>query len=439
MNRPTRMVLAACVTSLLLLGTGAVTASAGPAVKCGQVITSNTKLTKNVGPCAGNGIVVKRSNITLNLNGFKVYASNGPEETVGILLPGVRSTTVKNGTVQGFDAGIALMGGSKNTITGIAARDNINDNIASDNPDNECTYGDGITATNSDGNRIRKNSLIHNGPFSGISLVEDSDNNLVKQNVVTNNNVPNEDAAPGIQGNGECGSPFSRPVQDIGIRVEGPGANDNTVEKNRVINSAIGGITIHGYQFNPPPSPGGTQRPPDSPNTGNLISKNYVADTGKETYKVDPLADGIGVLRQGPGGVVGVSQDNTIAKNTVVNSFRHGIFLGDPRCGLVGPPGQRVQSCQPGPFGGTTVTKNVVQDSLFDGIRVAGPATSPGSEGSPGSINNTLSRNTADHNGEHDGHDDNAGCDNNAWLKNKFDFVNQQCVDSRATVGSPSP
>jgi len=433
MKHPTRKVLVAGVTSSLMLGTGAVTASAAApaAVSCGQAITSNTKLTSNVGPCAGDGLVVQADNVTLNLNGFKVYGANGPEETNGIRLQTVTGVTVKNGTVTGFDAGVNIMGGSGNALTGLAVHDNINDNITTDNPDEDCAFGDGITTTDSDGNLIRNNSVIHNGPFSGISLVGDSDGNLVNRNEVTDNNVRNYaipitiDPDTNRPVTGGCGSPFSRPIQDIGIRIEGPGANANQVERNSVSNSAIGGITIHGYVYNPQAPPGQTPPPPDNPNTDNVVSRNYVADTGMETHMDDPLADGIGVLSQGPASIVGASQNNTIERNTVVRSYRDGISLG--------------RASQPGPIGGNTVTRNTVQDSLRDGIRV-NCSGRPGSPPMPPcAINNTLTRNQAHGSGEYDGRDNNPNCDNNTWYRNVFDFVNQACVDFDATVGTAPP
>lgn len=398
-------------------------------VHCGDVITHDTKLNRPLGPCSGNGLVVRGKGVTLNLGGYSIRAANGPEETVGILLDGAKRAVVKNGTVRGFDAGVNVDGGSRNTVKGIIARNNINDNVAPADPDNptpeeECNFGDGITVTDSDDNSIRHNHVRGNGPYSGISLVGDSDENTVKKNTVANNNVPNEDAAPGDQGNGFCGAHFSRPIQDIGIRVEGPGANGNQVIKNDVRNSAIGGITIHGYVYNPQAPPGMPTPPPDNPNTDNVVRGNYVADTGKETVARDPLADGIGVLRQGPAAVVGVSEDNAIVNNTVVRSMRHGIFLG--------------RQTQPGPLDGNTVSRNDVSGSLLDGIFVQGPRPpTPTQPAAPGSVNNDITRNRAHGNGEHDGHDGNADCDNNVWFENVFDWVNQSCVSATAGVRPP--
>ncbi len=411
------------ITPVLALGGARAMSSPASAaiLNCGDVITSSVTLSGPVGPCAGNGLVITASNITVNLAGHTVSAANGPAETVGITLDNTTKVFLKGGTVTGFDAGVNIDGGSGNLVRNIIARNNVNDNISPADPDNplpqeECLFGDGITVTDSSNNYIADNRAIANGPFSGISLVGNSDTNTVINNVVYDNNIPNEDAAPGIQGNGFCGAPFARPIQDVGIRVEGPGADANQVVSNDVRNSAIGGITIHGYVYAPPM--GG---PPEQQNTGNVIRANYVADTGKTTYTVDATADGISVLRQGPARIVGVSQGNTIQDNNVVRSFRDGISLGNQTALSRGVP-----VTQPGPLTGNTVNHNNVIDSLRDGIRVR-----------DGSVNNTITSNTARNNAEHDGHDANVNCDNNRWSGNAFTWVNQACVAPAALVRAP--
>jgi parallel beta-helix repeat protein len=405
--RPRRLLIAGLpiVAAGAALAMSSPAASAGSPIKCGSVITQNTTLTSDIGPCSGNGLVVAASAVTLNLGGYTVTGRNGSAETSGVLMDHVTGSTVRNGTVTGFDAGVNVDGGSGNTVTAITAHDNINDNTGSQSKTHGCELGDGITTNSSDANTITANSAVHNGPYSGISLLEDSDNNTVSNNTVLDNNVPNFTKGGGL---GNCGAPFSRPIQDIGIRIEGPGADNNVVRSNRVVNSAIGGITIHGYVFCPP-LPGGGCGPSQDQNTANLIQLNYVADTGKDTYVQDSLADGIGVLRQGPGNVVGVSQGNTIANNTVVRSFHDGIFLGNPT--------------QPGTTAGSVVVGNTITDSLFDGIRVP-----------RGSVNNTIDSNTATSSGDVDGRDDNSACDNNLWTNNLFNYVNQACVSATAVI-----
>ena len=406
-------------------------------VECGDVITTDTTLDSDLGPCPGDGLIVRADNITLDLNGHRIFAANGPEETAGVRLGMVSGVTVKNGTVEGFDAGVAIFGGGGNTVTGINAINNVNDmlepfvfqpgagvleqpDVVSGEATPEewlslmlCDMGDGIFVFNSDENTIEKNTVVGNGPYSGISLVDDSDSNVVAKNDVLDNNILNEttqntpsgpNEGPGLCGATLPGAPGmqrGRVVQAIGIRIEGPNANDNQIDKNRVENSALVGISIHSYVCMPAP---GEPRLGQEPNTGNVISKNNVSRTGEETVELDEFADGIASLAQGPIGIVTcTSPDNTIVGNRSTNNMRHGISLG-----------RTVED--------TTIEGNQVRNNALDGIRVYDQA-----------VNNTIANNIGMNNAEHDGHDDNENCDNNQWRNNKFFSVNQECVGG--TVG----
>ena len=53
----------------------------------------------DVGPCPGDGLTVVSDGITVNLNGYKVYASR--RQNVGIRLENVRNVVVKGGVVHG--------------------------------------------------------------------------------------------------------------------------------------------------------------------------------------------------------------------------------------------------------------------------------------------------------------------------------------------------
>jgi len=325
--------LAAVLSATFLVMAG-LTLTAGPVqathVGCGSVITENTTLDSDVGPCPGDGLVVTASNITLDLNGYRIFAANGPGDNAGIRLMnpstgGVSGVTVKNGTVEGFDAGVAIYGGSGNTIQNMTIQNNVNDYLA-----RPCDLGDGILLLNSDDNRILDNTLIANGPYGGISLVEDSDRNLIRGNTVLGHNLRSR-----------SGSGCGNTNQDEGIRIEGPGANDNIVENNLVEGSGLAGIGLHGHVCNPGPNEDATD-----PNTGTIIRRNTVQNNEQ---------DGISFLQQGPAAVVcpsfgntiernissdnggdGIfvaanSHDNTISHNVVSNNAGAGIRLNDPR------------------------------------------------------------------------------------------------------------
>lgn len=98
------------------------------------MVTEDTTLTGDVGPCAGHGIVVAADDVTLDLNGHTVSGIKREMEQAGVLLDGVNGTTVRNGTVQGFDAGVAIEGGSGNTVTRLSVQNNLNDMIESVGP-----------------------------------------------------------------------------------------------------------------------------------------------------------------------------------------------------------------------------------------------------------------------------------------------------------------
>ncbi len=346
-RHPWRRLLVAASTVALVAG---LTATAGPAaaahVSCGDVITQDTTLDSDLGPCPGHGLIVTASNITLDL-GHTVFAQNGPEERVGILLRNVTGVTVENGTVEGFDAGIAINGGSGNTVTRVTAQDNVNDMLEpfpftprtalppEQLPLMLCNYGDGITTFASDNNLIEHNRVIGNGPYSGIALVDDSDGNVVRRNMVQDNNVRNFTTRfDGSEGPGLCGATLpgapgmqrGREVQAIGIRVEGPGAADNHIQANAVDNSALVGISVHSYVCNPEP---GEPRGEQEPNVRNLIEHNIVRRTGAETVQFDPFADGIASLAQGPiGRVTCTSPDNTFRSNRSIGTCATGSASG---------------------------------------------------------------------------------------------------------------
>ena len=338
-----RRVLGA-VSALSMVAAVMVGASAGPAaathVTCGSTITQSTTLDSDIGPCPGDGLVVSGSNITLDLNQRRIFAANGPGDNAGIRLLNVSGVTVMNGTVEGFDAGILILNGSGNMVRGMTVRNNINDMIPTpQGTPNPCDLGDGIAIHNADNNSIDGNLVVNNGPFGGITLIEDSDGNQIRGNTVQDHKVL---GAPG----GGCGNNN----QDEGIRIEGPGANNNRVLGNNVSRSNLAGIGVHGHvgcadQGGPPPLD-----TPTPPNTDNIINGNVVTTTGGTGE-----SDGIKILEQGPfGDIVCAAFRITINGNNSSNNERHGINV----------PGTSINN---------TINGNVVMGNLGDGIRLGGP------------------------------------------------------------------
>ncbi|HEV2810689.1 MAG TPA: right-handed parallel beta-helix repeat-containing protein [Acidimicrobiales bacterium] len=424
--------------TLLLSGTALVAPAqaATERVECGQNVDHSLTLGNDIGPCTGDGLVVTTSNITINLGGRTITGSNTTnttnQEQVGIRLVNVQNVKViGRGTVTNFDAGVAIEGGSGNTVQQVSAVNNIN-HVTLTGATNPCDFGDGIVLLDSDNNVISRNLTENNGPYDGIGIIGESDNNTVSNNHSLNNRalnqLPNGDAGPcGPFGGGGGATPGpGRRDQNIGIRVEGPGADNNTVSENRVVNNLLNGITVHGHVCQPPP---GFPTGPQPANTGNAILRNTVHRNGFGSA----LQDGISILSQGPLGTVTCpAQQTTIVANTVTESARHGIFVSALS-------------------NNNTVSRNLVNNNGADGILVRGPFTvcpfgqsvqgvcQVPRESRPGSLSNTLIGNRGTGNAEHDGHDANPNCDANRWQENLFATVNQPCVAANGGTGTVTP
>lgn len=212
-------------------------------VACGQVITEDTTLRHDLGPCPNNGLVVAADGVKLDLNGFTVFGTADVGDGAGILVRGSRGVKVTNGTVRAFDGGVVIEGGGANSVTLVVARDNIG-HSAGHPPAPGTRYGEGIAVEGSSDNRIADNRVVNNGPFAGIGLYElpDSDHPFpaapVERNAVMNNVVEDNQFC---RVNRTTGARF---CDNIGIRLEprvGPG---NTVKGNQVRRNGLDGISL---------------------------------------------------------------------------------------------------------------------------------------------------------------------------------------------------
>jgi parallel beta-helix repeat protein len=308
MGRVRRVVALVSTLALLFVGSALTTTASASHIGCGSVITENTTLDGDVGPCnEGDGLVVAASNITLDLAGHRVFSSaplprmtpdRQPVDVVGIYLDDVTNVTVKNGTVHGFAAGVAIDFGGSNRVTGITARDNQGPCIGEDfTTQSVGTYGDGIVLFSSTNNRIEGNTVLRNGPFSGISVVA---NTFMINRIVGSAPSGNLIRGNNVDDNNNCWG-------DIGVRIEGPGATNNTVAGNRVNRSFHEGVMITGVNninfsglFRNPPTcqvrgfagippvphpelptcPGFTGADRTPANNNNVISGNQVGNNG---------------------------------------------------------------------------------------------------------------------------------------------------------------
>ena len=271
---------AATVLALVMSLTTLVGPVSASHVSCGDVITQDTTLDSDVGPCAGDGLIIGADRVILDLGGHRLFGTAGESgEGLGIVVQGREQVWVTNGVVQHFDTGVAVIGGGNNHVTDIRAIDNVGSLAAG--------YGDGILLESSNRNVVAENISRRNGPFGGITLFGGSSRNTIDRNLVEDNAI--------------LSSPTG-PQQDDGIRLEN-NALRNTISNNRVYRNGLDGIALfRGSSYN-------------------RILRNDVRENGAHD-QVHRQGDGIAVFNQ--------ADRNLIQENHVFDNGANGIFLRGP-------------------------------------------------------------------------------------------------------------
>lgn len=252
------------------------------------MITQDTALDTNIGPCEDGGLVIGADGITLDLNGHRVFGTDDPGDGPGILLRGRSGVRVHNGTVASFDAGVAIMDGSTgNTVTGIDAIGNVGSG--------ETDFGDGIVIGSSSGNTIAGNRVVDNGPFSGVAVFgSGSSGNTIEGNEIIGNDAVDV-AAP------DHGDPTGTQQTD-GVRLE-PFTSRNTVTGNVVRGSGLDGIAVF------------------FASTDNVVSGNDVRGNGLHD-KTHRKGSGIILFNR--------ADRNIVEGNVVIGNAANGIVLRGP-------------------------------------------------------------------------------------------------------------
>lgn len=168
-------------------------ASAGPieipsgVSGCGfNAVDSGTYvLTGDVGPCTTDGITITGAKVTLDLSGFAVHGNATdndatPGSEIGVDLFGTASqATIRNGSIDGFEGGIAAINNLKAKVTAVVVRDIVGvgvaiggDKTSVDNAVVAGTTGSGIVLNGTQVNVT--NSQVVGADELGIDIVGDS-------------------------------------------------------------------------------------------------------------------------------------------------------------------------------------------------------------------------------------------------------------------------
>jgi len=372
---------------------------------------SPVTLYTDLGPCPDDGIDVVEGNVTINMNGHRILGALGvgiqgaAGQNAGIHIKrpgpltvatteGPSNVTVMNGEISGFAVGVRIDGGGNNKIKSLYIHDNIGPTGSGDN-------GDGIAAWNSSNNLIDSNLVVHNGPYSGVALVTGPYNvitdpaitasgNIIKNNLVFNNNVSVCTSAAGCQPrdpNTGLGITMPNPVVttppgppvpfrvpkgalttggvDAGIRIEGPNEVDTMVDHNVVKDSGIDGIFVQASCHNafmpqlPAPALPVLQCVGDVGDTGSVIKNNRSDHNGYG-------GGGSGVNLWAMLGLPGVlpSTYSTVTGNSARYNANDGIQLYST-CGAGDNPARCATNHN-------DVVNNTTTDNRLNGIRLQG-------------------------------------------------------------------
>ena len=142
---------------------------------CGTTIMVNTTLTGDM-DCSGyngDGIIFGKKGLTLNLNGYTIWGTDGDDNNSGVYTNYKKNVTVKNGWLDGWDTGVYAENTVGGTFKNLKVRDTANDEV----------YDEGIYVYEG------ANNLVTNNNTDGIGYgidVEYGGGNWITNNTVNN-------------------------------------------------------------------------------------------------------------------------------------------------------------------------------------------------------------------------------------------------------------
>lgn len=279
----------------------------GVVLSCGAVITEDTVLGADIGPCGdivsepghtpgGHGIVIGADGVSLDLNGHTIFGLGSSvvlHQAAGVKAEGHDDVTIFGGTVRGFFHGVWVQNAVRNTVRNMRSIDNTN--------------GNGIVLQNVQDSRVIGNAVVNSGGFGGISVfdgraADELDDLPSRNNTIVDNVVDQADNRPNT----------------AGISLEH--GSGHRVLNNTVTRSSGDGIILRAGS-NPLPG-SGVILPPV---TNAVVSGNIVTRNGLNAANVAATLAGINLQRNATTGRA--ADSNQILGNRVVGNADHGIYV----------------------------------------------------------------------------------------------------------------
>jgi large repetitive protein len=334
-------------------------AALASSVSCGETITTDTRLDRDLVNCPNNGIVIGADDVTLDLNGNVIdgdgieFTACPPDEPcdIGVVDLDHHGVTIKGGTVQEFGVGVLVVGATDSRLARLAVANSlffgvlVADSSGSE-IDEVTASGNGLTTDqagivvfDSYELTIEKNAVFENGDIgffivglddsriegNSISrnpeaamILEGSGNTLIRNRVSGNGD--------GLVVSGDTNTVFGNQVSDavggpdgngFGISLEG--GTGNVIEGNVVVRARQGDIRLASFEeFGGPPTVGNSVR-------GNLVRDSDVDGVLVESTAVDTLLEGNVAIGAGDDGIAVENVSTTLTRNLAVRNDDLGI------------------------------------------------------------------------------------------------------------------
>jgi hypothetical protein len=334
--------------------------ASGPQPSCGDTITVDTKLAKDLVNCPNNGIVIGADNITLDLNGHVIdgdgaeFSDCPPDEAcdIGILDFDHRGVTIKGGDVREFTFGALVVGASDSHVTGLVLKNHFFSGLlvaesSRSEIDGLTVSGNGLTTDqagvdifDSDHLTLASNAVFANGdigffvsglddgrfeensiaghPETGI-LLDHGNRNDFGRNRFSNNvdGIVISGDANTVTGNWLSGPSECPEGCGFGISLEG--GTGNMIERNTVLRFHQAGIRAAAFEeFGGPPT------------VGNTISRNIVRGPAVdgvivESTAFDTLLERNTAIGAGDDGIDVDNAATTVTRNVALRNGDLGI------------------------------------------------------------------------------------------------------------------
>jgi nitrous oxidase accessory protein NosD len=326
-----RTTLTAVGVALVVAALPSSALASGPS--CGDTITRDTTLHRDLTNCPGDGLVIGADGVTLDLNGHTIDGDGVGDDDQGVANRGAYDRlTVVDGTLREFGIGIYTEGGADHRLRDVRAVRNT---------------GFGAILQDATRAQVTRSTFRDNGICA--LILGRADGALVARNVATGSGgyafvfFATNDSA--IRGNAFDGN-------DHGMVLDG-GAR-NVVERNRITHSMGSAIDVGD----------GAER--------NRVVGNRLADNGDgliETDAHDNLWSGNVVTGTGMFGA-----PDTGGFGLILDGGDHNTVAGNVITGGRGPAIYVAQLDAPSGPERNVITGNVVNSRLDDGIRVESAA-----------------------------------------------------------------